>query len=282
MKLRLGLAGLLVGYVLLLQPFTQHMADRPVQVKLGYLPHPQLIKAVSGEHRTSVAAMIMLRVIFYYGTILQKFQEGVQIRPEYLNIYKMLQGVGYIDPYNMDSYYFAQAAFTWEIGRIREVNFLLKTGMKFRTWDYWLPFYIGFNDAYFLKDFKQAAYYMSRAAEISGNPLFTRLASRYFYESEQMDLGLKFLDTEIRQAKDPAIKKTFVMRRDALLAVKKIEGAIQKYQGAFGHSPPNLQSLVSAGLLAAVPADPYGGEFYLDEAGKVRSSSKFAQPIAPN
>ena len=29
-------------------------------------------------------------------------------------------------------------------------------------------------------------------------------------------------------------------------------------------------------LLVSLPADPYGGEFYFDEAGKVRTTSKFA------
>jgi hypothetical protein len=34
--------------------------------------------------------------------------------------------------------------------------------------------------------------------------------------------------------------------------------------------------MIRAGIIQALPEDPYGGEFYLDEHGKVRSSSKLA------
>ena len=279
MKLRLFFCGLIISYCLLIVPFTDYLAHRPVEVKLGYLPHPQILKATSGEHRPTISEMITLRVLFYFGTILQKAQDGIFIRPEFLNMYKTLQGAVHLDPYNMDAYYFAQAAFTWELGRIHEVNHLLEIGMKSRTWDYLLPYYLGFNYAYFLKDYEKAAGYMKQAAELSGNPLFTRLAARYFFESEQSSLGLAFLETMIKNAKSEAVKKTYMQRRDALQAVVLLEGAIGRYRSRFGKDPLTLDELTKAGVLESLPEDPYGGSFYIDEAGKVRTSSKFAGPI---
>ncbi len=280
MKWRLAFIGLVLAYALLILPFSDYLKSRPVQVKLGYLPHPQLLRVASGEHGPTTAAMVVLRVLFYYGTILQKFQENNIIRPEFVNMYKTLQGAVHVDPYNMDAYYFAQAAFTWELGRISEVNHLLERGMTYRTWDPWLPFYIGFNSAYFLKDYQKAAFYMQRAAEISGNPLFARLAARYFYESEQAALGLVFLETMIQGAKDKAVRKTYELRRDALQAVLIIEEALKAYRRRFGQAPAELSQLVEANLLPQLPADPYGGAFYLDEQGKVRTTSKFVAPAS--
>lgn len=279
MKLRLFFFGMIISYCLLMVPFTDYLARRPVEVKLGYLPHPQILRATSGAHRPTVSEMMTLRVLFYYGTILQKAQDGIFIRPEFLNMYKTLQGAVHLDPYNMDAYYFAQAAFTWELGRIHEVNHLLEIGMKSRTWDYMLPYYLGFNYAYFIKDYEKAARYMKQAAELSGNPLFTRLASRYFFESEQSSLGLAFLETMIKNAKNEAVKKTYIQRRDALQAVILLEGAVERYRSRFGEDPSILDELIKAGVLASVPEDPYGGSFYIDDAGRVRTSSKFASPI---
>ena len=145
MTKRLVFLSLLISYFLIVFPFTAYLKNRPVEVRLGYQLHPQLIKTFSGEYRSTYAAATVIKVLFYYGTIIQKFQENVIIRPEFKNMYKTLEGAVYVDPYNMDAYYFAQAAFTWELGRIHEVNSLLEKGMNYRTWDYWLPFYVGFN-----------------------------------------------------------------------------------------------------------------------------------------
>ena len=272
--------GLLISFSLIIFPFTTYLKNRPVEIKLGYLPHPQIIKTISAEHRSTSAAFTVLRVLFYYGTILQKFNDNVIIRPEFKNMYKTLAGATYIDPYNMDAYYFAEAAFTWKLGRIQEVNALLEKGLEYRTWDYWLPFYLGFNQAYFLKDYKNAAVNMQRAAEISGNPLYANLASRYFYESEQNEFGIKFMDAMIQGAKSQLVKKTYEMRREALISVSQIEKALSTYRNRFGRFPAQLSELVQIGLLAKLPADPYGGTFFLDEQGKVRTSSKFVAPVA--
>jgi tetratricopeptide (TPR) repeat protein len=278
MKWRLAFAGLVAAYTLLILPFTHYLKSRPVEVKLGFLPHPQVLKAASGEHRPTVASLVVARVLFYFGTILEELKGNVIIRPEFLNMFKTLQGAVHLDPYNMDPYYFAQAAFTWELGRVEEVNHLLEQGMAHRTWDPWLPFYLGFNHAYFLKDYPNAATYMKRAAEISGNPLYAKLAARYFYESEQPALGLAFLETMIRTAKDKAVRQAYEMRRDALLAVMAIEAAIEAYRNLYDRFPSRLSDLVQTGLLAELPADPYGGSFYLDDQGKVRTTSQFVTP----
>ncbi len=270
--------GFLISFSLIIFPFTTYLKNRPVEIKLGYLPHPQIVKIISGEHRSTSAAFTVLRVLFYYGTILQKFNDNVIIRPEFKNMYKTLAGAIHIDPYNMDAYYFAQAAFTWELGRIHEVNTLLEKGLVYRTWDYWLPFYLGFNQAYFLKDYEKAAVNMQRAAEISGNPLYANLASRYFYESEQNEFGLKFLDAMIQGAKSQSVKKTYEMRKQALISVLQIEKALTSYRNRFGRLPVELSELVQSGLLVKLPTDPYGGTFFLDEQGKVRTSSKFVAP----
>lgn len=268
---------LLLAYTFLILPFADLQRSRPVEVKLGYLPNAQILKAVSGDHRTTIAGMVVMRVLFYFGTVLQKLQEKVFVRPEFLNMYRTIQTLVSLDPYNMDTYYFAQAVFTWDLGRIHEVNGLLEEGMKHRTWDPSIPFYIGFNNAYFLKDYAAAAKYMQIAAERSGNQLYTQLAARFFYESQQSALGLAFLETMISTAKDKAVKHSYEMRRDALLAAQVIEQALKSYRKHFGVSPMKLEQLVDSGILSAVPTDPYGGTFFLDEEGRVRTTSKFVE-----
>lgn len=273
---RLLLTALVAFYGVILFPFVSYLKDRPVAVKLGYLPEAEVIKMVAGDQRYLLAEYCVVKVLFYFGTIIDKQKNVITVKPEYFNMFKTLEAAVKLDPYNMDAYYFTQAAFTWEVGRAKDVNRLLAYGMKYRTWDWTLPFYAAFNSAYFLKDYADAARYMQRAADISGNPLLTNLAARYFYESGRNDLGILFLETMEKGAKDKKLKRVYSLRKQALAAAQSLSAAVNSFKAISGRAPVNLQEMISAGVIASIPDDPYGGKFYLDENGMVRSTSKFA------
>jgi hypothetical protein len=264
-----------ISYLAVIIPFTQYLRNRPIAIKLGYMPEAEIIKPVAGDQRYLIAELSILKVLFYYGSLVEKFRNKIVIPPENYNMYKTLESAVILDPYNMDAYYFAQAAFTWEVGHAKDVNRMLKYGMKYRTWDYLLPYYAGFNAAYFLHDYKAGALYMKRAAELSGNSLLTTLAARYFYEAGENELGILFLDTMTKDAKDKKIKEVYKLREKALLAVQFLEKASTKFQKKYGRHPKDLKELIASGIILKLPEDPYGGRFYLDSAGKIRSTSKF-------
>jgi hypothetical protein len=199
----------MAGYVFCMVPFASYMKNRPVAVKLGYVPSAEVLRATVGDQKLLVAHAVVVKVLVYFGTLVEKLQNKILLPPEYLNMYKTLQTAVKLDPYNSDAYYFAQAAFTWEVGRAKEVNLMLDHGMKYRTWDYMLPFFAGFNAAYFLKQYEPAARYMKRAAELSGNPLLTNLAARYYFESDKSKLGIDFLELMEKGAKDEQVRKLY-------------------------------------------------------------------------
>ena len=268
--------GIVLAYLLVMAPFTAYLKGRPVAVKLGYTPEAEVIKAVTGDQRYLVADYTVLKVLFYYGSLVEKWQNKVKLPAENYNMFKTLETAVKLDPYNMDAYYFTEAAFTWELGRAQDVNRMLIYGTKYRTWDYNLPFYIGFNYAYFLKDYADAANYMKRAAEISKEPLYTTLAARFFYDSGRTDLGIIFLSAMERGVRDQKIKSLYGARKAALLAVRTLERSVASFRASHGREPADLNELVTSGSLRAIPLDPYGGTFYLGPGGKVASTSKFA------
>ena len=267
---------LVFSYLLVIVPFTAYLKNRPVAVKLGYVPDGEILKVVSADHRFTLAEFAVVKVLIYFGSLLPSPDSKMIEKPEYFNMFKTLENALRLDPYNLDAYYFTQAAFTWEVGRIRDVNNVLQYGMRYRTWDYMLPFYVAFNDAYFLKDYKNAAIFMKRSAEISKNPLFTNLAARFFYESRQSEFGIMFLNVMEQGAKDKNIKQMYAVRRSALLAVKELTEAVERYRKRFGKEPRDLHEVVTSGVIARIPGDPYGGTFYLADDGMIRSTSKFA------
>ena len=276
MSIRLVCVCCLVCYLLVIVPFTEQLRQRPVAVKLGYMPEAEALKLVAGDQSSLLAEVAVVKVLFYYGTLVEFQKQKISLPIEYPNMFKMLQTAAKLDPYNMDAYYFAQAAFTWEVGRAKEVNDLLAYGMRYRTNDFYLPYFAGFNAAYFLKDYACAAIYMKKAAEISGEPLFANLAARYFYDSGQNSLGIYFIKMMMQGAKDPQIRRVYQLRYTALLAAEKIQNAVRQFSIKMARQPENISELVVNGFLDQVPSDPYGGKFYLTGSGAVQTTSKFA------
>lgn len=272
---RITLIVSVLAYCLLIFPFTSYLKNRPLQLKVGYVPEAKVLKVLTADQRFMVADWVVMKVIFYFGSLLE-LDNFYASKPDFPGMFKILQTSLRLEPYNADVYYFAQAAFTWEVGRFLEVNNMLEYGMKYRTWDYQLPFFAGFNAAYFLRDYKKAAEYMKKAAEMAKEQQFATLAARYFYEAGETEFGILFIDTMKGSAKDAKEKKLYEFRKRALLAVNSIERAVKVYISAKGMAPASIDDLVSSGFMASIPNDPYGGKFFIDQDGKVRSTSKLS------
>lgn len=267
---------LLVLYAAILLPFTDAMKHKPFVERLGYIPQAESLKFAAADQREFIAASLVMKVLFYFGSLMEKSANKVNIPPDYLSMYNILATTLKIDPYNMDAYYFSQAIFVWDAKRVREANAFLEYGMKYRTWDWYLPFWAGFNYAYFLKDYEKAAKYYKRAAELTGNDLYANLTGRYLYEAGQTGLAISYLETMLKSATNEAIKKTFRTRLTALRGVDTIEKARDAYKRVTGKMPVSIDELVTAGYLPEIPQDPYGGIFYLENDGKAVSTSKFS------
>ncbi|HDD44066.1 MAG TPA: hypothetical protein ENG63_04295 [Candidatus Desulfofervidus auxilii] len=257
--------------------FVKNMKERPIYEKLGFLPRGKFYKTVIGEFRWFLGEYFTFKAITYYGTKVGRMLKGEEVDVEYFNLYKTIETAVLLNPYHEDAYYFAQAAFVWDIGRVKEVNSLLEYVFKYRKWDFQIPFFLGFNYSYFFKDYKKAAEYFKKAAELSGIPFFATLSARYFYESGHIELGIMFLEYMIKNTRKENIKKFYQKRLIALKAIYLLKKAVNKYKKTFGHLPSNLNDLVKKGIIEKLPEDPYGGKFYLDKTGKIRTTSKLTE-----
>ena len=271
-------AALVACYLVLIVPFTKYMHDKPFVEKLGVLPKAEFLQLISADQKQLVAEAHMLDVVMYFGGLVEKSTAKLRIPPDYMAMSRMLHSTAKLDPYNMDAYYFAQSILVWDVGQVKLANSLLENGMKYRTWDWYLPFFVGFNYGYFLKDYPQAAKYYMEAGKLTGNPIFMTLAGRYLNDAGQNDLAIAYLDTMVKGAKNAAIRKTLATRLQALQAVRSIDAARDAFQRTTGHLPASVEALVQSGALKELPMDPYGGKFYLEPDGKVKTTSNFAAP----
>jgi len=269
---------LMVCYALLIVPFADYLRNKPFVEKLGHVPKAEFLQLISADQKQLVGEALVLDVLMYFGGLVGKEDAKLQLPPDYQAMSRLLHASVKLDPYNMDAYYFAQSILVWDVKQFKVANNLLEYGMKYRSWDWYLPFFAGFNYAYFLKDYPQAAKYYMRAGEITGNSLFVNLAGRYLNETGQNELAISYLSTMANSAKNQAVKQTLTKRLKALEAVRSIERARDSYRLATGTLPGSLEVLVQSGYLQQVPEDPYRGSFYLEPDGKVKTTSNFVSP----
>ncbi|MEI7817231.1 MAG: hypothetical protein WCI45_08555 [Desulfuromonadales bacterium] len=267
----------------MLGPFTSYMKHKPVEEKLGYVPSADLLRYSCADYKEVVGAALLMKVTMYFGGLMDKQADNiVSEKPDYLSMSNIIHSALKLDPYNMDGYYFAQSFLVWDVKKYVIANKLLDYGMKYRTWDWYLPFFAGFNNAFFLKDFNKAAEYYKRAGELSGDPLYLSLASRYMQKSGQTDLAIVYLSILENGEKNPAVKKKYQFRLAAFKEVRRIELARDRYKEKKGVLPASLDTLVLSGFLAPPPSDPYGGQFYIEADGKVVTTSMFSFTEAGN
>jgi tetratricopeptide (TPR) repeat protein len=149
--------------------------------------------------------------------------------------------------------------------------------MSYRSWDWHLPFFYGFNQFYFLKKPEEAAIYLSKAYQLNPkNEFLPTLIARLYYQADETEVAIDFLEEMIRNSKSEKLRKWMSIRLQAFRIVAFLEDATVRYQERYKRRPRKLQALVAGGILKAIPPDPYGGEFYLDDQGRVSTTSNFA------
>jgi tetratricopeptide (TPR) repeat protein len=268
---------LLVASVMLLgaayQPLTQRRDSRPPEARLGFFPPAPVIKALSADQYQFLSHVISLECLFYFGTLVE--QRGPA--PDWNRLYEALFTASRLDPYNMDAYYFAQAILIWDARMPERAIELLEYGFAHRIWDWYLPFFLSFDYAFVLKDYAKAGAFMAKAARLNPQAAwFSTLAARYFYEDGRTALALAYLEEMIAGASNEAIRRHLAIRALAFERILEIEEATAAYRERFHRLPGALDDLVRTGALQSIPEDPYGGSFYLDQQGRVRTTSNLA------
>jgi len=267
---------LLTCYLFSAFALKEYMKNKPFVEKLGYIPSVGSMKVMVAEHKRFLSASLMMKVQIYFGSLIEKSPNKLQVPADYPAMSRTIDAALKLDPYNMDCYYFAQAILAWDVGKADLANIFLENGMKYRDWDWQLPYFAGFNYAYFLHDYDRAAYYYQRAARLSGQAMFMTLAGRYMYDAGRTEMAIAYLNSMIRSTNNQAVKNTLTVRRNAFVEVRRVEVAANNYKQVKGILPKSIEDLLHTGFIQERPQDPYGGVFFIDSNGKVKSTSGFA------
>jgi hypothetical protein len=176
-----------------------------------YIPTGKLLPYVSLGHNQLLADMLWLKTILYFG-------EHYLTDKNYPYLYHLIEIVTDLDPRFEEPIFFGGVVLSLEVGAVEESNLLFEKGMINSPDEWRLPFYLGFNYWYYLKDHAKAAEYISLASGLPGAPSYLpRLAATLYMKSGQKELALRFLRELHNQAQDENLRGLIKEKIKALM-----------------------------------------------------------------
>jgi len=238
--------------------------------KFMLLPKGEYLKPAVIGYEQLVGDIIWLRAIQVIG-------EKVVTPQGYDWVYHALDIITTLDP---------KFAYAYELGGVTLSalgkrpdlsNMLLEKGGRENPGAWQIPFYIGFNNFFYLNDYEAAAEYMDKASKLPGHPAYLpKLAARLYVQAGNPDVALEFLNRMYHETRDENVRpvleqriKEVIIERDARL----LEKAISKYKETYKVYPDHLSDLAKKSFVPEVPREPFGGYYYFNRNdGKVHSS----------
>jgi hypothetical protein len=209
-----------------------------------------------GGDRYLTANILNFRSLVSVGTGAVHFSDQAQLQVQ----------AAVINPYYEDNYYQAAASLPWE-GHVEEAQLILGLARKARFLDPWPSFFEAFNEFHFNQNGFRAAELSLISAERSeenNKALFKDLAAKWMSSTSNHKLALGMVFELEKNSKSAATKYRLRQRITRLEIMIFLEEAIARFEGV----PKDLDDLVEAKIIDAVPKDPFGRKYSLS-AGRV-------------
>lgn len=276
--LALGVAALAAAAFLDLR-LVEHLLSRHFDV--NYVPSGPAARVAALGHRTLLSDLYWLQTVQYIGDP-RADERG------YEKLLPLVDLVTDLDPRHGYAYQTAGIVLS-AVGRLDESNRILEKGME-KGPPYWtFPYYLAFNHWFYLGDYEKSAHYARLAAKVPGasaniSHLAVSLSAKGGTPEDAIRLLQELRGTvkdEVTASRLEEQMKLAMLERDAQL----LEKAVALFRAELRRDPFSLEELVLAGLVSAIPKDPFGGEYrwYPDER-KVRSTAnpfRFARREGP-
>lgn len=239
--------------------------------ELAQLPRGEYLKpALLGYHHLG-ADILWLR-------LLQVVGKKKNTDDEFEWLYHALDVVTTLDPQYAYAYYVGGVVLTNYANRADLSNRLLEKGHRENPGEWNLPFLLGYNHYFVLGDAPKGADYIGKAARTSGAPDFLPgLATRMHAEAGNPEVALEFLEALWKENPDLVVREKLETRAKEVMIerdLRSLELAIEQYRTKHGAFPRTLADLVTAGYLARIPEEPFGGSYQLNaQTGQVTSST---------
>jgi tetratricopeptide (TPR) repeat protein len=243
----------------------------------GIVPRASTLRWLSLGHRTLAANLLWLKAVQYIGD-LRANERGWD------KLYPLTDAVTDLDPRHGYAYQVAGTLLS-AFGHVPESNAILEKGTRALPDRYILPYLRAFNAFYYDDDWTTAGRFAEISARTPGAPPHVRQnVLAYYVKGRRAEAAVAFLQQSLAEARDPETRKAVEAQLQQAMLERDAAGldeAVEKWRSRYVIGPLFLEQLVGEKLLTAIPADPYGGDLFVDEDGRVRSTAnpyRFSKP----
>jgi hypothetical protein len=185
----------------------------------------------------------------------------------------------WFNPAHEDNYYIATAILPW-VGQLEVTQYILKRASDARPFDWQPAFYFGFNEYHFRKNPIVAAEWLRLAASHTQDEMeqisLQQMAAHWVTKAEDLELSIRIQRGMAKETKHKAFSAFLEKRAVRLENLLLLDRAVSRYRDKKGHYPSQIEALVDAALLDAIPPDPFAMRYVIDSQGKVSAVAPLA------
>ena len=247
-----------------------HQERGLASIRTTYLPPPHIFKPLTLGFHLAAADVLWIRSM-------QIFAE--EIGPEDSNfLCRIISSIVDLDPRFYIAYIYGGLNLSVFARAPEHSNEILMKGLDQFPDDWQIPFFIGYNYFYELKDFGRAAQYMEIASQRPEHPFWLpAFSARLYAQAGDPQLAVELLYRLVQGTGDELLSerwkyelKTAIVKRDT----SQLDRLVEEFSRRKGRIPGTLEELVAVGITQKLPEEPFGGYYYIEqETGRVKSSS---------
>jgi len=236
-----------------------------------YIPSPKVVKRLSLGYDGLLADVYWTRAVQYFGN---KHHLGSR---DYQLLAPLLEITTALDPHLIVAYEFganflAPPPPNGAALAQRAVQ-LVEYGIRNNPDEWRLYYNLGFIYYMELKDYAKAADAFARGSKApNAHPALTIMAAEMAQHAGELEMARMMWTTAYQSTRDRNVRANAITHLRALRVdqdVTVLEKLITDYHQKTGHLPSSFGDLKAAGMLRAVPVDPFGDPYKLAPGGRV-------------
>lgn len=183
---------------------------------------------------------------------------------------RLQEDLAWLNPAHEDNYYIAAAILPWN-GQIDAARHVLRRAADARQMDWQPLFYLGFHYYHFMKDpvfgGRLLLEAVPRAREEPDRWALQNVAARWFEKGYDPAGAANIVDAMAKGTNAGNFRRYLQLRANRLQDLARLRDLAAAYRQRHGRPLANLSDLVGDGSIVAIPDDPLGEGFALDEEG---------------
>jgi len=253
----------------------------PAEAVARFVPRPQVARLASLGFEPLVADYYWMQAVQVVGAETRDPSRHAPL------LGRLVDVVTTVDPWVDHPYRFAAHWLTDSPESVRFANRLLRRGIRYHPDDWRNRFYLGFNRFFYLGEVEAAAEALEAAALLPDAPLYLpRLAARLRAHTSGLDTASAFLEELLRGAEDPRARAHYeesLLQIEVERRARLLDGARERFRERNGRDIRSVEDLARGpgAVLGALPAEPSGAAWILDEPGGRIVSSRYGRRYEP-